>query len=430
MPAATPLYSPATQPIEHLAERVSLGEIVLRHAQALAADATITSRLTANYTRSVEQLVLHLAGGGQAKAALVLAQLLRAAIEALPEDGTWSATREPGELAFLRGVRGILPERPDWRLYREARTVAARLLRRGRRSKEARLIRRTFAELGELHFQPLVATYSGDEGWAAMITQWYERGRVLSDEEKPFPLPPIAFSRARREYRQAARGAPDEERSWLLKGQVSALQWLQKLRDQSYTEEICALATEALPLMDARVDLVGMTYLMTLLHQAGLPIDAEIFQRAVSIPVEELVRLQGPTNTVSAHINLAHLIRPIDAKVALALLERAAPAVVQAQDATVLAGHSNALIGVLVATMSGDQIDNADGTLQAAQEVLGRAPRQRPGRWSASRERCCTSSSAAMSETKSCKGCACSIRRRRSSPIHFRPIRWPSNIGA
>jgi len=373
MPAATPLYSAATQPIEHLAERVSLGEIVLRQAEALAADATITSRLTADYTRSVQQLVLHLAGGGHAKATLVVAQLLRAAIEALPDDATWSATREPGEFAFLRGVRGILPERPDWQLYREARAVAARLLRRGRRSKDTRLIRRTFAEMGELHFQPLVATYSGDEGWAAMIAQWYEHGRALSGEGKPFPPPPIAFSRARREYRQAARGAPDEDRRWLLKGQVSALEWLQKLRGQSYTEEICALATEALPLMDARVDLVGMTYLMALLHQAGRPIDAEIFQRAVSIPVEELIRLHGPSDTVSAHINLAHLIQPIDAKLALALIERAAPAVVQAQDETVLARHSNALLSALIATMSDDQIDNAGGTLQAAQEVRRRA---------------------------------------------------------
>lgn len=91
-------------------------------------------------------------------------------------------------------------------------------------------------------------------------------------------------------------------------------------------DEICTLATEALPLMDARVDLVGTIYLMALLHRAGWPFDAGIFQRVVSIPVEELIRFHGPTDTVSAHINLPYLIQPREAKLALALLERAAPA--------------------------------------------------------------------------------------------------------
>ncbi|MDL1861344.1 CHAT domain-containing protein [Betaproteobacteria bacterium PRO7] len=368
-----PLYSPVTQPVEHLAERVARGELRLDQARALAAAPGITARLDLGYTQSVAQLIHHLTKIGRGEPALVVADVLLAAVQSLPDDAAGSKLRAPGELAYIESVQSALREKPDWRNYRAAGAVGARLLRRAHRLGDAQLARWAHNILGELHFQPLVAPYAGGGSWPAAIGAWYRRGGEISGKARPFPPPAVAFANALRHFRRAARGAPDEDRCWALKGQVQALEWLQRVRGTSHAEEIAALAAEALPLIDPREDLAGISYLMNLRQQAGHPIDAEVFKRALAVPVQELIDRSGPAATVTAHLNLAHLIEPLDARLALALIERAAPAVEQAQDANVLARHCNALIGTLVATLSTDAIDNGAGTLAAARGLRARA---------------------------------------------------------
>lgn len=373
MSSPAPLYSPATQPVEHLAERVARGELRPDQARALAAAPDVSARLDLAYTQSVASLIHHLTKIGRGEPALVVAEVLLAAVQALPDNAAGSALRAPGELAYIEGVQSALRDKPDWRRYRTAGAVGARLLRRAHRLGDAQLARWTHNILGELHFQPLVAPYAGGGSWPAAIGAWYRRGGEISGKARPFPPPAVAFANALRHFRRAARGAPDEDRCWALKGQVQALEWLQRVRGTSHAEEIAALAAEALPLIDPREDLAGISYLMNLRQQAGHPIDAEVFKRALAVPVQELIDRAGPAATVTAHLNLAHLVEPLDAKLALALVERAAPAVEQAQDPNVLARHCNALIGTLIATLSTDAIDNSAGTLAAARGLSARA---------------------------------------------------------
>ncbi|MEO7725419.1 MAG: CHAT domain-containing protein [Chthoniobacterales bacterium] len=373
MPAPTPRFSPVTQPLEDLADRLALGEISLAQALTMAAAPEVTKRLDLPYAQSVADLARAQERGGNAAAALNLTQILRAAVEALPNDDVSTAIRAPGELAFLRAVRAILSERPDWRLYRATREVAARLLRRARRSQDRPLLRKIFAQLGELHFQPLVARFPNDASWASLVQTWYEQGRALSGDGRPFPSPPLAFSLALRAYRRAARGAPDEDRVWLLKGQISALEWIQKVRGDSHAEEIAKLIAETLPLMNPQVDLLGMTYLMALAHDAGGAIDAGFLHGALSFPLKEMIHRFGRSDTVSIHLNLAHVLKPLDPELTLKILERAGSVARETGDAIVLARQLNALVGAIIASLSNDRVDNSAGTLPAVPKVQHRA---------------------------------------------------------
>lgn len=377
MPEGPWIYSQEKQPIEHLAERIGRGEIDLAYGRALAAQPAITAALNIEYTQAVARLINQLATRGNARPALVVADLLRSAVEALPDQAETSAVRVPGELAWIRAVTCALPEQPDWRLYRSARAVGVRLLRLARSSGDQQLERWAHSELGELHFQPLLAPYSGDTGWPAIIQAWYERGNQTSGDAKPYPQPGTAFARALSHFRRAARDGPDTERALALKGQIQALDWLGRVRGESHLAEMAEIAAAALPLLDQRTDLAGITYLMGIRQQAGHSLDTDVFKRVLSVPLEEQIQWSGAHDTVTAHLNLAILLETDDPRLALALIERVAPALAQAQDANILARHCNALISTLVRTMFNGTVDNSAGTLPAAQEVWRRAEVER-----------------------------------------------------
>jgi CHAT domain-containing protein len=371
--SAAPLSPPEDQPIERIAALVASGEIDLSHGKALVVEPGVSSRLTLRYTQSVAQLVQHFVSDHDARPALLVADLLHTAVGALPEDQTHAPIRTVGDLAWIRAITATLPDSPDWPLYRSARRVAASLLSRSRSQHDAQVARWTHSELGDLHFQVLasltVAASVPEGRWAI----WYQEGDARASGTAPYPKPSVAFGRAYRHFVHAALGADEPEQTAALRGQIEALDWQGRTTGAPQLGLMADIADEALAHTDAAADLVSATYLLGIRQQAGRPTDAAVFQQALSVSVEEQIKRFGPASTVNAHLNLAKLIESIDPRLALALLERAAPAVVQAHDPTILERHCNALIITLIQTMFRGSVDNSAGTRAATVALRGRA---------------------------------------------------------
>jgi hypothetical protein len=361
------------QPIEQLAARVVRGEIDLAHARALAADRAVTSKLTLEYAREVARNVQHFLGRHNVNPAFLIANLLRTAIETIPDDEANAALHTVGDLTWIRAVTASLPGSPDWNLYCSARDAGARLLKRARRQRDAQAIRWTHGELGELHFQVLATMTIGGSAPEGRWNVWYDEGNAAASEVTPYPRPAAAFGRAYRHFGRAAFGADGADRATSLKGQIQALDWQGRTTGAPQVDLMAAIAGDALAEPDVAADPVSATYLMGIRQQAGHEIDAAVFQRVMSVPIEDLIGQIGPFETVSTYLNLASIIRPTDARLALALIERVAPAVTVARDSTVMVRYSNTLIATLVATMFDETIDNSAGTSAAAQQVLRRA---------------------------------------------------------
>src|SRR5215510_11275538 len=97
---AAPAAPPDEHPIEEIVTRVIQGEIDQAYARTLVTTPAVTAHLTLPYARSIAQLANQLAAKRNARAAVLVADLLRAAIAVLPDDEANAAVHTIADLTW------------------------------------------------------------------------------------------------------------------------------------------------------------------------------------------------------------------------------------------------------------------------------------------------------------------------------------------
>jgi len=340
-----------------LAARCLRGEITLATALSTASDPVFAVVVHASDVEAITTLVLQQAQGGNLEVALVLSELLLTGLEARRDDPATpdavDGLRDTAALAWINAVTRALTHVPDWRRYASARDAGDRVLARAARRKDVVAYLDAQAELAALHFHPIVNAMHGVDTWSVAAAEWYARGDTngLTAAGDRYPEPAEAFAVALGHYEEWGRGTTGRIKGLALNGQVASLEWSARVAGQPIPDRALTLAAEALELLDPALDAAEISYLIALRHSHGLPLDVDALQAVLAIPVETLMETLGAANAVNVRINLAELLRPISAKLALAAIENAAPAVVVCGDETMFVRHSNALLSALLEHM-------------------------------------------------------------------------------
>ncbi len=294
------------------------------------------------------------------------------AVSAAPET---EIMRHRAAATFVHVVTACLRTHPDWRQYTVARDAGERALQRAAHAANEADARarqsRMHDELAGLHMHPLLANVSSSNDWLVATRAWYVRGdRSSPTQDTRYPEPTDALTMAHTHYMTCANLESGRARGLALNGAVSATEWLARMESRPFPPESLALASDALALLEPERDASAMSYLIALRHSCGLGIDTDALLQLMRVPVPTLMQTIGPAQTVNVRLNMAHLLQPLDSKLALALIESAAPAVEAAQNETLLVRHCSALLNALFEHMS-DQCPVPNGPLLlAAQQAV------------------------------------------------------------
>jgi CHAT domain len=355
-------------PLEELAARVASGEVSLPVARELAAQPPIAGTLD---LAAVTHAAARLDQLAAPTAALDFGELLVTAAAAMPATAATGQAQDLADVAWVHKVTAALPALPDWRRYQLARAAGDRLLARAQAADDATRAARAHLALARLHLQPLLAPVTGDDAaWLAVLDAWYRRGREAAAEVPPYPPPAESLRSAGHHFAQAAALSAARERGRALVGQVNALERGARAAGTPPPAQLAAVIREALPLLDpdtdADSDAADVTYLLALAQQQGQALDRALLERAARVPLAALVKRIGAGDAAQSLLNLSHALRPIDPRLSLATVQRAAPAVAAAADANLFARYNNALITAWLPTFYDGPVDNAPGTLAAA----------------------------------------------------------------
>ncbi len=354
--------------LAELASRVASGELSMAVARELAAQQPIAGTLD---IAAVTHAAAHLDQLAAPTAALDLGELLVTAAAAMPATAATGQAQDLADAAWMRKVTAALPALPDWRRYQLARAAGDRLLARALAAHDTARAARAHLALARLHLQPLLAPVSGDDAaWLAVLDAWYRRGRQAAAEVPPYPPPAESLRCAGEHFARAAALSAGRQRGRALVGQVNALERGARAAGTPPPAQLAAAIREALPLLDPDADsdsdIADVTYLLALAQRQGQALDRALLERAARVPLAALVARIGAGDAAQSLLNLSHALRPIDPRLSLATVQRAAPAVATAADANLFARYNNALITAWLPTLYDGPVDNSPGTLAAA----------------------------------------------------------------
>ncbi len=375
------VFDPSTQPIEALVERSLAGELSFDAARALAAQSAFGERITSDDVTSLVAMLQKLSQADMHTAATLAAEFLLLALEARTTDASSEADlalqRDRAALAWTRTVTASLGTQPDWRRFASARVAGERVLARGRAESDDELTMAAHRELAKLHLHPLLANVSSRSNWRVMTEAWYARGDAATpNAAERYPEPSLAWSCAAEHAKQWGALNSGRIRGLALSNYVTAREWQTRCTDTHMSSDDLADAAYALTLLDPLLDVAEITYLLGIRQEYDKPLDVDRLQAVLAVPLSKLIETIGAENTVNTRANLAQLILPIDATLALAIIENAAPAVVAAQSAVVLERHSNVLLTILFAQMADGTEDPAGPVLEAARTVIARSQQE------------------------------------------------------
>ena len=376
------VFDPVAQPIQALVARCLLGEIEFNVACTTVMQPAFGWSLSNDYVTSLITELKQLSEGGMHKAATWAAELLvlaldarvfGASVEVTPAfivDSSSQHLRERAALAWTRTVTASLGTLPEWDRYITAKASADAVLTQGRTTSDAELMMAAHRELAQLHLQPLLATVSSLGNWRTTLTGWYARG----DEASPnaigrYPEPGVAWAMAAEHAKEWAARTDGRIRGLAWSTYITAREWGTRSADLRLTKDDIAIAADALALLDPLLDASAITYLLGIRQEYGEALDADCLLAVLAVPIPKMIETIGAANTVNTRANLAQIILPVDATLALAIIENAAPAVVEAQSAVLLERHCSTLLLVLFAQMSEGATDPGGPVLEAARRV-------------------------------------------------------------
>jgi hypothetical protein len=236
-PMSHPPFDPATHPVEALAARCGRGEIDLPTACHLAAQPGFADALDDRHIATLCASVRHLTQRQDHRAATLVGELLVLAAASRAEDPGSLAALDDAELTWVHAVTAALGTDPDWRRYASARAAGNRVLERARTRPNPVALAGAHEELAGLHLHPLHAHYTGDAGWPAVVAEWYRRGDSAADAAgiaDRYPRTEEALDRAREHYARWAELARGHARGSALRGQVTAGEWLARVRGEPH----------------------------------------------------------------------------------------------------------------------------------------------------------------------------------------------------
>ncbi|MET7637429.1 CHAT domain-containing protein [Streptomyces sp. NPDC005438] len=223
------------------------------------------------------------------------------------EQGTpwwWAADAyvETGRLALIESADGLL--------FRRACAVADEqiaVLRDGARPEDVAELGETLFAAGLLRVSPYVGNMSGltfesaHDLWRARQARHrsVHPDDSVASETAEMPPPLAAAEEAVRYLREAAHVSRGHERGRVLRTLVEALSMVAGLRQESYAEEVRAVAREAFDLLDAFRDPLTHLYLLRVLCSLGelaLPGD---LQHVLPLPLSAIRDRQGAREAAS-----------------------------------------------------------------------------------------------------------------------------------
>ena len=232
----------------------------------------------------------------------------------------------------------------------------------------------THRALGALHFDPLGA-HQGDGAWRARWAAWYARGETEGGDAT-FPPPIDAIETAREHFRSAAAVVDGVRRGRALKGEVAALEWLGRVKEQDTLEERAKLADEAIGLLDPLEDLPSLTYLIGTLEKAGRSFDRRTLMVFADLSIDTLVERLGPTDAAVAITNLISLLTRADPNLALSLAERAEPVVTRSGDANLMLAYYTTSLAALGRSLFDGEIAPSASPLEETRRLLTEGERE------------------------------------------------------